>query len=303
LTQAGKAYTLGDQTGKTYIVTGASDGIGKSVAEALARKKARVIMACRDRNKCLEARRDIVFETKNKEVYCRICDMSDYDSIRNFAGKVLKGKHEIDRIDGILHNAATVEPKRKVNKEGIELSLVTNHLGPFLLTGLLLQKLLDQPHPSKIVFLNDAVASKSRIEIDLNAINDAKYTRKGKPDLTNGKYYGGDAYIYSKALELCFSRELAERLKTSNVTTLSVYPGWTRTKLEKRIRFKPIFWVTSRFLRRPEKAIKPVLFALTDRETGNGLFIGREMEPIEWGTNAENTEIREKNLGDERKVD
>lgn len=51
-----------------------------------------------------------------------------------------------------------------------------------------------------------------RIEIDLNLLNDALYTRKGKPDLC-GKYYGGDAYIYSKALELCFAKELSERLK------------------------------------------------------------------------------------------
>jgi len=74
------------------------------------------------------------------------------------------GKFEIDRIDGIILNAATMEPKRQLNKNGIELTLATNHLGPFLLTGLLLQKLLNQEHKSRIVVVNTNIVTSDRQE-------------------------------------------------------------------------------------------------------------------------------------------
>lgn len=293
LTQAGKAYEIQDQTGKTYIVTGATEGIGKAITKELARKNARVFMACRDRTKCLEVRRDIVLGTSNREIYCRICDMSDFESIRRFAAKALKGKNAIDQIDGIVHNAATIEPKRMTNSNGIELSLATNHMGPFLLSALLLQKLLDQQKTSRIVFVNTNVATRDRIEIDLNLLNDALYTRKGKPDL-RGKYYGGDAYIYSKALELCFAKELSERLKDSSISVLSADPGWTKTKLENKLTFNSWHKIAGLFLRRPSKAVKSILYALTEDEAKNGDFIGRDHKTQPWGDNAENSDLRKR---------
>ncbi|KIH43942.1 hypothetical protein ANCDUO_26045, partial [Ancylostoma duodenale] len=116
-TQSGTKYELHeDLAGKTYIVTGATSGIGQVTVEELAKRNARVIMACRNREKCVQVRRDIVLNTRNKQVYCRQCDLEDFDSIRNFVQKLCKGKFELDRIDGVVHNAAMMDAERKVNK-------------------------------------------------------------------------------------------------------------------------------------------------------------------------------------------
>ncbi|GMR57195.1 hypothetical protein PMAYCL1PPCAC_27390, partial [Pristionchus mayeri] len=94
-----------DLSGKTYIVTGATSGIGQATAEKLAERNARVIMACRNRDKCAKVRREIVDETGNEQVHCRRCDLSDFDSIVAFVAQHSKGKFELDRIDGVVHNA------------------------------------------------------------------------------------------------------------------------------------------------------------------------------------------------------
>lgn len=94
MTQSGKKYELKeDLSGKTYIVTGASSGIGRQTTEELAIRNARVIMACRDRQKCVSARRDIVLATKNKNIFCRTLDLSDFDSVQEFVNKINAGSH------------------------------------------------------------------------------------------------------------------------------------------------------------------------------------------------------------------
>ncbi|CAJ0586042.1 unnamed protein product, partial [Mesorhabditis spiculigera] len=161
-TQSGTKYELHEElTGKTYIVTGATSGIGLETTRELAKRGARVVMACRNREKCVQVRRDVVLETRNKQVYCRQCDLEDFDSIRNFVAKLSKGKFELDRIDGVLHNAAMMQTQRDINKDGIEKTLATNHMGSFLLTALLLDKLLAQKQPVRLVFVNSNVIDRN----------------------------------------------------------------------------------------------------------------------------------------------
>jgi len=78
--------------GKTVVITGASDGIGKETTRELAKRKAKVFMACRDLKKCEDVRKEIVLETANKYVYCRKCDLASQDSIRTFAAKFNHGE-------------------------------------------------------------------------------------------------------------------------------------------------------------------------------------------------------------------
>ncbi len=121
----------------------------------------------RNREKCIQARRDIVVETKNRQVFCRQCDLADPESIRAFVAKLshgdcasrgengVAGKFELDRIDGLVNNAAVLDPSRSLTPSGIERTFAINHLGSFLLTGLLLEKFLAQkPTPVRIVFVN-----------------------------------------------------------------------------------------------------------------------------------------------------
>jgi NAD(P)-dependent dehydrogenase (short-subunit alcohol dehydrogenase family) len=284
-----------DLTGKTYIVTGASSGIGQTLAADLAKRKARVILLCRDREKCISVRRDIVIASKNKQVYCRICDLSDFENVRHFALRTYKGKIALDRIDGIVNNAAELLPKREVNKNGIEKMLATNHLGHFLLTGLLLDKLLKQDNPSKIVFVNTNTINRNA-EVDFENMNADK---EGK------KFNEYDVYKTSKLSEALFAKELSERLKNTKVSVVMADPGGSKTHLEDKRQAEMWFisrWITnfsafvSGLRRKPEKAIRPVLYALADPEAEqkNGVFIDRERKEQPWPALAEDEKLRQR---------
>lgn len=82
--------------------------------------------------------------------------------IRVIFKKLIQGKFEIDRIDGLINNAATMEPKRIITKNGVETTLATNHMGTFLLTSLLLEKLFHQKEKSKILFLNSNIVTSDK---------------------------------------------------------------------------------------------------------------------------------------------
>ncbi|WKY09236.1 hypothetical protein Q1695_001974 [Nippostrongylus brasiliensis] len=288
-TQSGTKYELNENLeGKTYVVTGATSGIGQATVEELAKRNARVIMACRNREKCIQVRRDIVLSTRNKQVYCRQCDLEDFDSIRAFVQKLCKGKFELDRIDGVVHNAAMMDAERK---EGIERTLATNHLGSFLLTGLLLDKLLAQDHPVRIVFLNTNIIGR-KCDLDFDDLN--AESRK--------KYDGFEVYKQSKLAAAMFARELSERLKGTNVSVTVADPGRTKSNLSKQMDGQTFF--LSRWLlrivsfgmgeRRVEKAVRPVLYALADpaMEGANGVFIDRERKEQPWCDPVEDAEKR-----------
>ncbi|KAL7074855.1 hypothetical protein ACQ4LE_005624 [Meloidogyne hapla] len=304
-----KHYDLDEQEDKTFIVTGATSGIGRQLAHKLALKNATVIMACRNKNKCLEARRDIVLQTRNKKVFCRICDLSDPESVHNFAYKLTKDETQsFEKIDGIILNAGTKIKKYTQNKQGIETSLATNHFGNFLLVGLLLQKLLEQETASKIIFVGTDIAAKDGLNLDLNALNDGKFTKKLTStseiiDPVKGKYDMHAAYKYSKLMQLLFAKELAERLKDTHIRVVVADPGGTKTDLNKDEPSQKFFltrW-TSNFLgyvtasrKIPRKAVYPIFYALGEEEVKNGSFINSRRVQREWGENAENTQLRQK---------
>lgn len=121
--------------GKIVLITGANTGIGRETAKELANRGAHVYMACRDLKKCEEAREEIVLESLNKNVYCRQCDLSSFNSIRQFARNFQK---EQPRLDILINNAGVMRCPKSATTEGIELQLGVNHMGHFLLTSLLL---------------------------------------------------------------------------------------------------------------------------------------------------------------------
>jgi len=87
---------------------------------------------------CLQARKEIILETKNKNIYCRECDLADFDSIRSFAGQF---NNEEKKLDILINNGGIMRCPKMLTKQGIEMQLGVNHMGHFLLTNLLLEKL------------------------------------------------------------------------------------------------------------------------------------------------------------------
>ncbi|WKX89384.1 hypothetical protein Q1695_008774 [Nippostrongylus brasiliensis] len=194
-------------------------------------------------------------------------------------------------MDVVASTIARLSFPSLVPEEGIERTLATNHLGSFLLTGLLLDKLLAQDHPVRIVFLNTNIIGR-KCELDFDDLN--AESRK--------KYDGFEVYKQSKLAAAMFARELSERLKGTNVSVTVADPGRTKSNLSKQMDGQTFF--LSRWLlrivsfgmgeRRVEKAVRPVLYALADpaMEGANGVFIDRERKEQPWCDPVEDAEKR-----------
>ncbi|XP_023557685.1 retinol dehydrogenase 12 isoform X2 [Octodon degus] len=187
--------------GKVVVITGANTGIGKETARELARRGARVYIACRDVLKGESAASEIRADTKNSQVLVRKLDLSDTKSIRAFAEGFLAG--------------VMLCPYSKT-ADGFETHIGVNHLGHFLLTYLLLERLKESA-PARVVNLSSVVHHAGKIRFH---------------DLQGEKYYcSGFAYCHSKLANLLFTRELAKRLQGTGVTTYAVHPGIVRSEL------------------------------------------------------------------------
>ena len=145
--------------GKTVIITGANTGIGKETALDLAKRGARVILACRDMNKASDAAKWIRKISGNEDIIIEELDLASFDSIRLFAETILI--HE-KRIDIFINNAAVMACPRSLTEDGFELQFGTNHLGHFLLTNLLLDRLKESA-PSRIVIVS-ALAHECKLQ-------------------------------------------------------------------------------------------------------------------------------------------
>jgi NAD(P)-dependent dehydrogenase (short-subunit alcohol dehydrogenase family) len=200
--------------GKTVVVTGGNSGIGFATAEALAQMGARVIVTARNADKGRAAVAGIVQRTGgDAQVQLVVFDLADLSSVRRGAEEILG---QAPRLDVLVNNAGVVLTERHETVDGFEATFATNHLGPFLLTNLLLDRLRASA-PARIV----NVAS--------TAHNTA---RKGIPfaDLQSTKRYRGmRVYGESKLANILFTLELARRLAGSGVTANSLHPGTVRT--------------------------------------------------------------------------
>ncbi|XP_073685788.1 retinol dehydrogenase 12-like isoform X1 [Garra rufa] len=198
--------------GKTVIVTGANTGIGKATALDLAKRGARVILACRDESRAQAAVTDIQRESGNKEVLYMHLDLASLKSVRSFAENFLKKE---SRLDILINNAGLVVGGR--TEDGFGRIFGVNHLGHFLLTILLLER-LKQCSPSRVVTVSSNAHWWGKIDFD--CINTHKDLGLGNSAVALMRLYG-----HSKLCNVLFTHELAKRLKGTNVTCYSLHPG------------------------------------------------------------------------------
>ncbi|XP_063781610.1 retinol dehydrogenase 11-like isoform X2 [Pseudophryne corroboree] len=191
-----------------------SRGIGKCVAEDLARRNGRVILACRSRERGQRALEEIQKKTGNKNVILRILDTSSLASVRAFAQQILQ---EEKRLDILVNNAGASGLPYRMTEEGLEVSFATNHLGPFLLTHLLLD-LLKRTAPSRIVFLSSFMHMLGWIDTS---------NLRGKNMEWNMM---NNTYDCTKLMNIICANELAKRLHNTGVTVTSVNPGIVQTE-------------------------------------------------------------------------
>ncbi|KAF2896728.1 hypothetical protein ILUMI_09447 [Ignelater luminosus] len=198
--------------GKTTIVTGANSGIGYITALDFAKRGARVILACRDRNKAEKAKNEIIAQTGNPNIFARIIDFALLASVRLFAEEINNSEK---RLDILVNNAGAGGLPETTTEDGLNLLMQVNHFGPALLT-LLLIDLLKKSAPSRIVNVSSIAAHGARLDpTDLNAWPDSQTIN----------------YCNSKLCVTIFTNELARRLRGTNVVANSLHPGTVRTEL------------------------------------------------------------------------
>ena len=197
--------------GKIVLITGATGGIGKATAIGLAAMGARVGITGRDLIRAEQAASDIRTESGNPAVDVFAADMSSQAEVRRLSGAVLDA---YPRLDVLVNNVGGFWAHRHPTADGLEHTFALNHLAPFLLTNLLLDR-LKASAPARIVTVSSGAQAAGRIDFD---------------DLQGARSYSGQrAYSQSKLANILFTNELARRLQGTGVTANSVHPGVVRT--------------------------------------------------------------------------
>jgi NAD(P)-dependent dehydrogenase (short-subunit alcohol dehydrogenase family) len=188
---------------KRCVVTGANSGIGEVTARQLARMGARVTMICRSEDRARAAMDRILAEVPDAELELELADLSSLADVRRVAGAVC-ARHE--QIDVLVNNAGIYLPKRHESAEGFEMTLATNHLGPFLLTRLLIANM---PRGARVVTVASEAHRGGKIDFD---------------DLqASHRFSGMRAYCTSKLMNILFAKELARRHEA--VASNALHPG------------------------------------------------------------------------------
>lgn len=247
-----------DQTGKTAIVTGSNTGIGLEIARGLARKGARVILACRDGDKAKEAQEDIARGREHADTQYLHLDLANLASIRGAAETAAK---EL-KIDLLINNAGIMIPPLGHAIAGTEKQFAVNHLGHFAFTCLLLDKLAE--NGGARVVTQSSIAHKGA-NIDFDNLDAAKGYSKSK-------FYG-----QSKLANLLFALELDRRLSAakSSVSSIACHPGVAQTELVRHMPLGNIFGSLVGFaLNSSEDGALPALQAATDPDADGGDYYG-----------------------------
>jgi NAD(P)-dependent dehydrogenase (short-subunit alcohol dehydrogenase family) len=236
------AGDIGDQRGRTAVVTGANSGLGIATVDALARAGAHVVLAVRD-----PKRGEAAALTVNGSVEVRRLDLADLASVREFAAS-WRGE-----LDLLINNAGVMNIPEASTKDGFEMQFGTNHLGHFALTNLLLPHITD-----RVVTVSSGAHKMPRgNRIHFENLNLA------------GEYSPMAAYSQSKLANLLFTLELQSRLAAagSSVRALAAHPGWAATNLQSRdasVLRRTLMAAGNRFVAQDNRAgALPTLYAAT----------------------------------------
>jgi NAD(P)-dependent dehydrogenase (short-subunit alcohol dehydrogenase family) len=245
------------QQGRLAVVTGANTGLGFETARVLAARGASVVLAVRDIEKGKRAAARIAGAAPGANVMVQPLDLTCLDFVRAAAGE-LRARHP--RIDLLVNNAGVMFPPRQATRDGFELQFGTNHLGPFALTGLLLEQML--PVPGSRVVTVSSLAHRLRARINFGDLQgERSYSRVA-------------AYSQSKLANLMFTYELQRRLSGAGTTiAVAAHPGLAGTELS---RYTPAIVAFSYALVSQQAAMGalPVLRAATDPGVLGGQYYG-----------------------------
>ncbi len=256
--------------GKTVLITGGNSGIGRETAVALAQAGATVAFTSRDSAKG-EAAAAHIRERSRADVALLSLDLASFASIRACAAAFLE-RHE--KLDVLINNAGLILSERTETEDGFETTFGVNHLGHFLLTQLLLDR-VKASAPARIINVASRAHRFARSGLDFDDLQ-----------MTKG-YSGMQAYGRAKLANIYFTRELARRLEGTGVTVTAVHPGGVTTGFARDGDVKPPFsWLWAMagpFLRSPAKGAETSIYLAFDLEvegvTGQYFVDSHEAEP------------------------
>ncbi|XP_066509086.1 DHRS-12_like_SDR_c-like domain-containing protein isoform X1 [Hoplias malabaricus] len=198
--------------GRSFMITGANSGIGKSTALAIAKKGGLIHMVCRNKDKAEEARAEIVKESGNKEIYVHILDLSETKKVWEFA-EAFKKKYKT--LSVLINNAGCMMTKREVNAEGLEKSFAVNSLAMYILIKSLIPLLEKSPDPRVITVTSGGML--------------VQKLRAGNLQSQRGRYDGTMVYAQNKRQQVVMTEQFAKAHPSIHFSVM--HPGWVDTPM------------------------------------------------------------------------
>lgn len=259
-----------------YVVTGANAGIGKAIAQGLAELGLRVIILCRNPEKGDCALDEIRTATNNSSVELVIGDLSSPAKVRAVAERLLD---EVSEIGALINNAGMWATQLEHNEDGFEISFAVNHLAPFLLSHLLLERLKENA-PGRIVNVNASLYAMGNVDLEKLPTGD--------------DFHPFRTYANTKLCNALFTREFARRLNGSEVTINAVHPGVVQSNLAINMSGWPRLFVRlgQSFGKSPEQGAEGPLYLATSHEVSHitgSFFDGRKQ--VSYAKNALDDEL------------
>ncbi len=246
-----------DQKGRIAIVTGSSSGIGYETARVLANKNAEVIMAVRNLQKGNAALDKITAGYQDADVKVMELDIASLESVRRFTEDF---KKNYSRLDLLINNAGVMMPPYSKTADGFELQFGTNHLGHFVLTGLLMDLIINT-ESSRVVNVSSTSHKSGKIDFD-----DLDWEKR--------TYKKMRAYGDSKIANIYFTYELQRNLEKAGSKTIAVasHPGWTATELQRHVGI--VNFLNRFFSQGIDMGALPTLYAAIASDVKGGDYYG-----------------------------
>ena len=269
--------------GKVVLITGATSGLGLAAADGFASLGSTVWLAVRNRERGERARARILDHRREADVRVELCDLSRLASVREFAERFAA---EASRLDVLVNNAGVLTQERELSADGIELTVATNVVGPFLLTQLLIP-LVERSAPSRIV----------------NVSSGGMYTQKLRVDdlqSEQGDFDGPAVYARTKRAEVVLTEMWAGRLAGTGVAVHAMHPGWADTPgVQSSL---PRFYRATRpLLRSPDQGADTIVWlgaAAEPAQSSGGFWHDRRRRPTHLLLGTRETEADRRRLWD-----
>ena len=252
--------------GKVVVMTGATSGLGLEAAGAFARMGATLELIARNKVKAQSICHALRESTKNPNVRVVVADAGDLAALRQAAHDLLE-RHTA--IDVLIHNAGALDDVRQVSPQGIELTVASQVVGPFLLTGLLLPA-LKAASPSRVIFVSSGGLYSEPLRVE-------------NLEMSAARYDGVKAYARAKRAQATLSELWAERLEPEGVHVFAMHPGWADTPGVARSlpRFRR---VVGPMLRTPAEGADTLIWLAVDEgalsQRSGGLWLDRRPRPL-----------------------